>query len=174
MPKTSKNKTITTIPYHGGLYHGSTKAVKKKQGKKHTIIKVIPHGAGCLTFNDIHYDGGFRNGFEDGKGKLTWPDGTTFIGSFKEGRPHPKVFHLVRALKDKVKNFEASDALQQFDLEECKEDLALEKDRVMDVALALDRCQSRLEHSEKKLHRLYEFARSEGMNVDMLNEIRFS
>lgn len=167
---------MVSMPYKGGTYNGSVKLVNKKQNsvaKKRTarVHKMIPHGSGSLEFNGVKYSGNFRNGFEEGLGTLTWTDGSSFVGSFKGGHPEPKIlrdYHQSCVLKDQVKALQVSLARKQKELDECKQDLDIEKETTMAVALSLDRCQS-------KSQELYEFALSqEGINVAQLNAIHFS
>jgi hypothetical protein len=158
---------MTLIQYKGGVYNGSVKSVKKKGGKKlkatKAIKQMIPHGRGTFTFhNEIKYVGEFKNGVEHGYGTMTWSDGTTFSGSFQHGRPEAKLlkaFHECYALKDKV-------LVQQDLINDCLDDLDLEKEKSMAIALCLDKSQERLEM-------LYNLARCHGANVTELNAIRF-
>lgn len=48
-----------------------------------------PHGQGKYIWPDGHtYIGSYKNGERDGKGKLTYPDGTVYTGDFKEDTRH--------------------------------------------------------------------------------------
>jgi hypothetical protein len=43
------------------------------------------HGKGTLKYNGNEYTGYFKNDLFDGKGKLTFADGTVFEGNFTNG-----------------------------------------------------------------------------------------
>ena len=48
------------------------------------------HGQGTLTYADGKtYTGEFKDGERNGQGTYTWPDGHTYTGEFKAGRPAP-------------------------------------------------------------------------------------
>jgi hypothetical protein len=165
--------------YADGLYCGAVKFVPKKQtkGKKATCRKqkMIPHGFGSLVIDGVKYTGWFRNGFEEGRGELSWPDGTSFTGTFKGGRPNPTIlqnFHQSCLLKKRIKALQATIASKDIELLDCKEDLDIEREKTMDVALALDKCQTNLDHSQAKLKQLYDYARSvQGIDICHLDTI---
>ena len=165
---------MASFPYLGGHYDGNFKRVRKKKvkGKKATARQydMIPHGSGVFTINGMRFEGRFRNGFED-VGKIIWPDGTSYFGSFRHGYPEPSIlqdYHRSKTLKDRAKQVESELILKQAQLEDSNEDLNIEKETTMNVALALDRCQA-------KLRRVFEYASElEGVNVAELHQICFN
>ena len=161
-----------SFPYHGGVYRGNIKFVKMKprRGKKKgraRQYKMVPHGRGTFSYNGMTFDGMFRDGFED-VGTLTWPDGSSFIGKFNGGFPEPKVLqshHQNCILKRGMKTLQSNLALKQAEVDEYKQDLDIEKETTMAVALSLDRCQA-------KLQRIFEFVSAQqGINVAELHNI---
>ncbi len=48
-----------------------------------------PHGHGTETDGFSKYTGEFKDGERNGLGTYTWPDGPTYTGEFKAGRPAP-------------------------------------------------------------------------------------
>ena len=137
---------------------------------------MIPHGFGSLVIDGVRYTGWFRNGFEEGRGELSWPDGSSFTGTFKGGRPNPTIlqnFHQSCLLKKRIKALQATMALKDIKLQDCKEDLDIEREKTMDVALALDKCQTNLDHSQANLKQLYDYARSvQGIDIYHLDAIQ--
>lgn len=173
-----------SFPYQGGTYRGNVKFVRMKpSGRKGRArqLKMIPHGRGTYIYDGMTFNGTFRDGFED-VGTLTWPDGSSFVGKFNGGFPEPKVlkfYHSNCILKSKIQtlqkkldrkqaevdDYNAHLVLAQAEVEEYKEDLDVEKDTTMQVALTLDRCQA-------KLRRIFEFATEhQGVSVSDLRNI---
>jgi len=153
------------IHYCGGLYNGSVRKAKsssRKKGKGMAKHRFIPHGWGFYEFKgDIKYTGWFRDGFEHGWGRLTWSNGDTYGCYFSKGRPEATLLKLVKEakkLKTKVSKLTAS-------LMESQDNLSLEEEKTMQVALSLDRAQERCE----ALHYL---ALSAGVDAGHLNAIR--
>src|SRR6056300_865372 len=49
------------------------------------------YGKGTFTFpNGSKYVGEYKNGKRDGKGTMTLPDGFKYVGEFKDGKMHGK------------------------------------------------------------------------------------
>jgi hypothetical protein len=164
---------MVSFQYCGGLYVGSVKYVSKtkKSGKKVRARRydMIPHGHGVFTIDGMRFEGRFRNGYEE-LGKLTWPDGKSYFGRFNSGYPEPKIlqhYHQTEVLKDSLKHTQSELILKQAQLDDVKETLDIERETTMAVALALDRCQS-------KLRRVFEFASElNGVNAAELHNICF-
>ena len=164
---------MVSISYCGGRYEGSIKYVtkKKKKGKKASARKyeMIPHGKGVFKINGMRFEGRFRNGVED-VGTITWPDGTSYFGCFRNGYPDPTIlqyYQRYEMLKKRVKIMESELILKQAKLDDSNDDLNIEKETTMAVSLALDRCQT-------KLQRVYEYASQlDGVNVAELHNICF-
>lgn len=142
---------MVSFPYHGGVYEGHIKLVKNKaNGKKKARArkyKMIPHGRGIYKFNGMVFNGIFRDGFED-VGRLTWPDGTSFVGKFNAGYPEPKVLQSLHdkcLLKKQIKELQSKLIFKQAELDDSIEDLDIEKETTMALALTLDRCQAKME-----------------------------
>jgi hypothetical protein len=140
-----------SFPYHGGFYRGNIKLVKMKprrgKMKGKTRLCKIPHGLGVYTYDGMRFDGMFRDGFEE-EGTLIWPDGSSFVGKFNGGYPEPKIllnYNENSMLKRRVKKLQSNLALAEAELLEYKEDLDIEKETTMAVALTLDRCQAKLQ-----------------------------
>jgi|EP00985_Skeletonema_marinoi_P023868 hypothetical protein len=141
---------MVSFPYHGGVYEGHIILVKKRpNGKKKARAqkyKMIPHGRGIYKFNGMVFNGIFRDGFED-VGRLTWPDGTSFVGKFNAGYPEPKVLQSLHEnclLKKRIKELQSKLIFKQAEHDDSKVDLDIEKETTMAVALTLDRCQTKL------------------------------
>lgn len=163
---------VYTFPYHGGVYSGQIKFAKKnKSGREKTCARqsrMIPHGKGTFTYRGVTFNGVFRNGYEE-RGKLSWPDGTTFIGNFNSGFPEPKVlksYHQKCVLKKRILFLQSELLLKQAQIEDLKDDLDIEKETTSAVSLSLDRCQS-------KLQRLFEFASARGVDAAELHNIYY-
>lgn len=160
--------------YHGGLYKGKAKRVKTKPKNKGKPLakryKMIPDGAGTYSYGGVTFKGIFKNGYES-KGTITWPNGATFTGNFINGFPEPCVLrshHQNAELKKQITKLRADVSAKQSEAQSLKEDVELEQESSMAIALALDRCQT-------KLQRVYEFAASqEGMDIAQLNSLRFA
>jgi len=152
------------LDYKGGAYHGSVKTVKKKQrkGSQAKVRKqLIPHGRGTFIFKGIRYEGMFKDGFESGFGTIYWPDGNSYEGYFVNGRPNAELlqaFHENTRLKSEALRHEAL-------IMNHKDDIAIEKETSMALALALDRCQ-------EKLDRVYDLGVS-GATEAQLYQARF-
>lgn len=142
------------ILYKGGVYNGGVRSVyiRNKRGRRHRR-RFVPHGWGKFSINGMTYTGFWRNGYEEGDGKLKWPSGETLTGTFKEGRPEPTVLQSVheakhtkqqnRRLKIASNSLMQRNELLQQQLAECQDDLAEERQNSMNIALALDRLQDR-------------------------------
>jgi hypothetical protein len=107
------------------------------------------------------YIGYFRNGFEHGWGRLIWANGDVYDCYFKHGRPEASSLKFVHAkAKAQIKELKSS-------LVECQEDLNLENEKTMQLALSLDRAQDRCQA-------MYALALSAGVDAGTLNAIRDS
>lgn len=149
---------MVIIPYKGGKYVGEVRC-KKKLKAKGRRTKLIPHGMGTYIYDGVTYIGGFRQGYEDGVGRIIWPDGSSFSGTFKGGLPQATVLQYVQKnhkLKASVEKLESA-------LTDCREDLVLEQEKSMDIALCLDNCQRRVDM-------LYYQAMNAGVDVGSLNQ----
>ena len=68
---------------NGYAYRGQVASYKVEDGK----IGTGPHGQGTATYPDgTQYVGQFKNGKWHGQGTYTFPDGTQYVGEFKEGK----------------------------------------------------------------------------------------
>ncbi len=155
------------INYCGGLYDGSVRKAKSssnRKGKQAAKHRFMPHGWGFYEFKgDVSYTGYFHNGFEHGWGRLTWSTGDTYECYFRKGRPEATSLKLVKKakkLKTQVSKLTAS-------LIETQENLSLEEEKTMQVALSLDRAQDRCQA-------LYNLALSAEVDAGHLNAIRDS
>jgi hypothetical protein len=107
------------------------------------------------------YIGYFRNGFEHGWGRLIWANGDVYDCYFKHGCPEASCLKFVHAkAKAQIKQLKSS-------LVECQEDLNLENEKTMQLALSLDRAQDRSQA-------MYAPALSAGVDAGTLNAIRDS
>ena len=113
-----------------------------------------------IHIHQYRYFGYFRNGFEHGRGTLIWANGDSYTCHFKNGRPEASSLKFVHAkAKAQISELKSS-------LIDCQEDLSLEKDKTMQLALSLDRAQDRCQA-------LYTLAISAGADIRELNAIRY-
>ena len=177
------------IYYNGGSYNGCVRKTKAKVsnggGKaKARQHRFIPHGWGTFKFKDVSYTGFFRDGFEHGWGRVTWPNGDTYECYFRQGRPEAASLKLIKEAKQLRAQVSALKAIKKASsklikdskqlraqvselkesLIESQDDLSLEQEKTMQMALALDREQGRCQA-------LYNLALSVGIDAGQLNAI---
>ena len=105
------------------------------------------------------YIGNFRNGYEHGYGKLIWANGDVYECYFRHGRPEATSLKFVHEkARARISKLNSS-------LAECQNDLSLESEKTMQLALALDRTQERCQT-------MYDIALSAGADASVLNAIR--
>ena len=77
-----------------GLPHGKGKYVftDGRRNYEGDVRNGHPHGHGTWTYPTQVYVGEVVVGNPHGHGKATWDDGATYVGQWKEGRPHDGVF----------------------------------------------------------------------------------
>ena len=178
---------MVRISYKGGEYVGDVKVIKRTKANKGHKVRVspirVPHGFGKYTYAGVSFIGLFKDGYEHGNGVIVWPNGDSFVGNFKYGRPQATVLQFVehsnklerRLLNKEQKLFKASEDLElhqahlrnlEQELFKAKEDLELEQEKNMDVALFVDNCQQRIE-------KLYNIALAAGADASDLAPLRY-
>lgn len=156
---------MVRISYKGGQYDGSIKVIKRKKIKgckmKCGPLRV-PHGFGKYTYQGVSFLGFFKDGYEHGDGIIEWPNGDTFVGNFKAGRPQATVLQFIERsnkLQRRLMKLEAT-------LTNVREDLIFEQEKNMDIALFVDDCQRRIEM-------LYNIAIAAGADISTLTPLRY-
>lgn len=156
---------MVRISYKGGQYDGSIKVIKRKKIKgckmKCGPLRV-PHGFGKYTYQGVSFLGFFKDGYENGDGIIEWPNGDTFVGNFKSGRPEATVLQFIEhsnKLQRRLMKLEAT-------LTNVREDLIFEQEKNMDIALFVDDCQRRIEM-------LYNIAIAAGADISTLTPLRY-
>lgn len=71
-----RDGNVTDFEIGGGVYTGE-------------LLTGLPHGYGKMIWNfdgvHVEYEGDFKNGYPDGQGTMTYPDGSVEKGIWKEG-----------------------------------------------------------------------------------------